>query len=60
MAEDLPKLRALGDGGGAGRGSPEMIECVQGPGELMFVPDMWGHAVLNEEDSIAVAFEFHE
>ena len=74
VAEDLPKLRALGvggskegggGGGGAGRpgdmGSrPGMIECVQGPGDLMFVPDMWGHAVLNEEDSIAVAYEFHE
>ena len=34
------------------------IECVQRPGEVVYVPENWGHAVVNLEDSIAVAFEF--
>eukprot|EP00039_Didymoeca_costata_P004882 m.76810 g.76810 ORF g.76810 m.76810 type:complete len:699 (-) comp12582_c0_seq3:68-2164(-) len=36
------------------------FECVQHSGEVFFVPDQWGHAVLNIRDSIAVAYEFHE
>ena len=35
-------------------------QCDQHPGEVFFVPDQWGHAVLNLKDSVAVAYEFHE
>lgn len=35
-----------------------ILECVQQPGDLIFVPDFWGHATLNLEPSVAVASEF--
>ncbi len=37
---------------------PDALECVQHPGDLMFVPDMWGHAVINLRESVGVASEF--
>jgi hypothetical protein len=33
------------------------FEVFQGPGDFVFVPDNWGHAVLNLADSAALAFE---
>eukprot|EP00117_Sycon_ciliatum_P033742 scpid43672/ scgid25899/ JmjC domain-containing protein 8; Jumonji domain-containing protein 8 len=32
-------------------------ECVQSAGDALVVPDSWGHAVLNQQNSIAVAVE---
>ena len=37
---------------------PAALECVQRPGDIVYVPENWGHAVVNVEDSIAVAYEF--
>lgn len=34
------------------------MECIQYPGDLVFVPDMWGHAVLNLRESVGLAAEF--
>lgn len=34
------------------------LECIQYPGDLMFVPDMWGHAVINIKESVGLASEF--
>jgi len=34
------------------------MECLQYPGDLVFVPDMWGHAVLNLHESVGLAAEF--
>ena len=34
------------------------MECIQYPGDLVFVPDMWGHAVLNLQESVGLAAEF--
>ena len=33
-------------------------ECIQYPGDLMVLPDMWGHAVINLQESVGVASEF--
>lgn len=33
-------------------------ECVQYPGDLIVLPDMWGHAVINLQESVGVASEF--
>lgn len=35
-------------------------ECIQEPGDIMYVPDSFGHAVINLEDSVAVAMEVDE
>jgi hypothetical protein len=35
----------------------EMVECVQYQGDILVVPELWGHAVLNLQDSVAVASE---
>jgi len=34
------------------------LRCVQRKGDLVFVPDSWGHAVLNTKETVALAFEF--
>ena len=40
------------------RKSPDALECVQYPGDLVFVPDMWGHAEINLREGIGMASEF--
>lgn len=48
LEEDLPRLRSEGF---------VPLECVQEAGDVLIVPELWGHAVLNTQDSIAVACE---
>ena len=36
----------------------EPLECMQYPGDVVYVPLHWGHAVLNAQDSIGLAVEF--
>ena len=38
--------------------SEQPLECVQEQGDLIFVPDFWGHGVLNLAESIGFASEF--
>ena len=33
------------------------IECVQHPGEVLFVPNGWFHAVFNIDEVVGIAFE---
>lgn len=33
------------------------LQCVQKPGDVVYVPLDWGHAVLNEDDAFGVALE---
>jgi len=40
-------------------GADRPFECVQGPGEVFFVPSLWGHGVLYLEDTIGMASLFH-
>ena len=35
-----------------------MLRCVQRPGDVLWVPDYWGHAVLNLDETVGVALEF--
>ena len=41
----------------AGGGGIPHLALLQGPGDLVYVPETWGHAVLNLADAIAVAIE---
>ena len=44
---------------GAGeRESAKILECVQGPGDIVFVPNRVGHATLNGEGHISVGLTF--
>lgn len=38
--------------------SEPALVCVQEAGDVLFVPRLWGHAVVNEAMSVAVALEF--
>jgi histone arginine demethylase JMJD6 len=35
----------------------DLHECVQRPGEVLFVPQYWYHAVLNVSDCVGIAVE---
>lgn len=35
-----------------------MLTCVQTAGDVMIVPEAWGHGVLNIQESVAVATEY--
>jgi hypothetical protein len=48
---------ALADTAGAGGVGRWHHLAVQGPGDFMYVPTHWGHAVLNLADTFALAYE---
>ncbi len=39
-------------------GATAAMECVQHPGDMVFVPDMWAHAAVNLRESIGLNSEF--
>ncbi|XP_065839382.1 uncharacterized protein [Oscarella lobularis] len=36
----------------------DAMECVQEAGDVLYVPDMWGHGVINLQESVGFASEF--
>lgn len=34
------------------------MECVQESGDVLFIPEAWGHSVLNLAESVGYASEF--
>ena len=46
------------EGGEGGEGGGGPLECVQHPGDIVFVPDMWGQASVNLRESIGLTSEF--
>jgi histone arginine demethylase JMJD6 len=47
----LPRMRAANP-------SVKIYECIQGPGDVIFVPGQWWHGVLNLSDTIAVTHNY--
>jgi hypothetical protein len=48
--EELAQALAPLEGGG-------YFECLQGPGDMVYIPSQWGHAVMNLADTVALAYE---
>ena len=44
----------------AERAGRVVLRCVQWPGDVLYLPDYWGHATVNLEPSVSVASEFRE
>ena len=38
--------------------SGHLFECIQQPGDVIYVPESWAHGVLNVETSVGVAMEY--
>ena len=61
-----PRLRAIdwvleaGTGGGGVGARPLGRQCMQNAGDILYVPRLWGHAVLNVQESIGFAVEFEQ
>lgn len=36
----------------------EIVECTQGPGDVIFVPRLWAHMTINLSETICMAREF--
>ena len=66
--KEYPKLKAaqsMASASGSASGSSSsgvpptsFIECVQMPGDVIYVPESWGHVTLNLAPSVGVAVEF--
>ena len=38
--------------------APQVLECIQEPGDVMYIPMDWGHGILNLAESVGYAVEF--
>jgi len=56
-AVDFVTQQTLGGRGASQEGTP-MHECIQGSGDVLYIPRGWGHAVLNLNTSVGFVVEF--
>ena len=54
----LDHFRRLRFGGGGEQEAAEWVDVVQRPGDVLWVPELWGHATLSLAESVAVAVEY--
>ena len=54
----LDHFRRLRFGGGGEEEAAEWVDVVQRPGDVLWVPELWGHATLSLAESVAVAVEY--
>ena len=54
----LDHFRRLRFGGGGEEAAAEWVDVVQRPGDVLWVPELWGHATLSLAESVAVAVEY--
>lgn len=40
------------------RAAGDLLECIQEPGDVLYVPTAWAHGVLNLDTSVGYAMEF--
>ena len=50
-------------GGGCGEDGDSnfrstLLSCIQYPGEMLFLPRLWGHATVNLDEVVGIAVEF--
>ena len=38
----------------------QLFECIQQPGDVIYVPESWAHSVINVETSVGVAMEYRK
>jgi hypothetical protein len=51
-------VNGAGDSAGAEDGPSEQLHCTQEAGDVLYVPDGYGHGVLNLAESVGYAIEF--
>ena len=54
----MPALPFVRQESGPNGRATRALQCTQRPGDILFVPSLWGHATLNLKQSIGAAFEF--
>ncbi len=55
----LAELTARDSDDGSALAASDLL-CVQEPGDIVYVPRLWGHAVLNLAQSVGAAVEFEQ